>query len=169
MRKTTLALSLTFAATGTLLAGIAQADVEGLYSADTIMDANVYLESNPDERVGDVEDILLDDDMSVRALVIETGSTLGLGGREIVLDNDQYRLESTTEDDGDTLHRVFIDASAAELGEYPEYDSDWWNQARENAAQAWESTREGAKSAWQRTREGAERVGNTVSDSVNSD
>ncbi|SDM21718.1 PRC-barrel domain-containing protein [Franzmannia pantelleriensis] len=167
MRKTTLALSISLAG-GLALASNAQADIEGLYSADAIMDANVYLDSAPDERIGDVEDILLDDDMSVQAIVIETGATLGLGGRDIVLDNDHYRLETETDEDGDTVHRVYVDATAEELDELPEYNRDWWDQARENAAEAWEATREGAQSAWQRTREGAESIGDTVDETVNN-
>ncbi|MDR5904576.1 PRC-barrel domain-containing protein [Franzmannia qiaohouensis] len=168
MRKTTLALSISLAAGGMALASTAQADVEGLYSADAIMDADVYLDSDPDENVGDVEDILLDDDMSVQAIVIETGATLGLGGRDVVLDNDHYRLETETDEDGDTVHRVYVDATAEEFADLPEYDSDWWDQARENAAEAWEATREGAQSAWQRTREGAESIGDTVGETVNN-
>lgn len=167
MRKTTLALSLSLVAAGITIAGHAHA-AEGLYSADAIMDANVYLESALDESIGEVDDILLDDDMSVQAIVIETGATLGLGGRDIVLDNDHYRLETTTDNDGDTLHRVFVSATAAELEGLPEYDDDWWRQARENAASAWKATREGAQSAWQRTREGAENIGNTVRDSIDN-
>ncbi|MDI5983256.1 PRC-barrel domain-containing protein [Halomonas sp. M4R5S39] len=158
MRKTTLALSLSLAAGGLGMAAQAQdempdQEIQGLYSADAILDADVYLMSDPDERVGEVEDILLDDDKQVQSLVIESGATLGLGGREIVLDNDHYRLEASTEEDGDPVYRILVDASADELGELPEYDRDWWEQARQNAADAWESTREGAQSAWQRTRD----------------
>ncbi|MFY0990215.1 PRC-barrel domain containing protein [Halomonas sp. C05BenzN] len=157
MRKTTLALSLSLAAGGLGMA--AQADevrdpgIQGLYSADALLDADAYLMSDPDERIGDVEDVLLDDDMQVQALVIESGATLGLGGREIVLDNEHYRLDARTEEDGEPVYRLLVDASAEELGELPEYDRDWWEQARQNAAEAWESTREGAQSAWQRTRD----------------
>ncbi|PMR69839.1 PRC-barrel domain-containing protein [Halomonas heilongjiangensis] len=158
MRKTTLALSLSLAAGGLGMAAQAQdempgQEIQGLYSAEAILDADVYLMSDPDERIGEVEDILLDDDMQVQSLVIESGATLGLGGREIVLDNDHYRLEASTEEDGDPVYRILVDASADELGELPEYDRDWWEQARQNAADAWESTREGAQSAWQRTRD----------------
>lgn len=169
MRKTTLALSLSIASLALAGHTHAQTDTQGLYSADAILDADVYLSSDPDERIGDVEDILLDEDMRVQAIVIESGATLGLGGREIVILNDHYRLDTHVDDDGDTEHRVIVDASAEELGELPEYDRDWWDQARQNAAEAWEATREGAESAWQRTREGAERAADSISERIGND
>lgn len=172
MRKTSLALSITLISAG--LAGgqvMAQqqskeSEPQGLYSAEDIIDADVYMADNPDEEVGEVEDILLDDSMRVQALVIESGTTLGLGGREIVLDNDSYRLETFQESDGDTEHRILVDSSAEELGDMPEYNENWWNQTRQQAREAWEATREGAQSAWQSTREGAANVADSISDSV---
>ncbi|GGX99980.1 hypothetical protein GCM10007160_29490 [Litchfieldella qijiaojingensis] len=169
MRKTFLNIGTTLIAASFAVSGHAAEEPQepqGLYSADTILDADVYLSSNLEERVGEVEDILLDDDMRVQSLVIESGSTLGLGGREIVVDNGNYRLETVTENDGDTAHRVIVDVSAAELDEMPEYNASWWDEARQRAREAWEATREGAESAWQRTREGAERAAETIDERI---
>ncbi|HSH49955.1 MAG TPA: PRC-barrel domain containing protein, partial [Halomonas sp.] len=44
-------------------ASAAQGDLQGLYSADELLDADVYSSANPAESIGEVEDILLDDDM----------------------------------------------------------------------------------------------------------
>lgn len=166
MHKTPLIIGIPLIATGLVATAIAAEGPQGLYSADAILDAAVYQSSNQENRVGEVEDILLDDDMRVQALVIETGATLGMGGREIVVNNDHYRLETSSENDGDTEHRIIIDATADELEQMPEYNASWWNETRQQAREAWEATREGAESAWQRTREGAEQAADTIEESI---
>lgn len=126
---------------------------QGLYSANEIMGAEVFLADSPDAVVGDVDDILLDDDMTVRSLVVESGDILGLGGREVIIEAGQFRLETQTDGEGATMHRVLVEATAEEMEEFATYDRDWMEQARENARSVWETTREEAQSAWQRTRD----------------
>ncbi|MFP4263969.1 MAG: PRC-barrel domain-containing protein [Halomonas sp.] len=166
MRKMTPPLSLAIALLSGGLAVGAQAqtdhDPQGLYSAEDILDADVYLNDDPEERVGEVEDILLDEAMQVTALVVESGSVLGLGGRDIIVESGQFTLNTQRDDDGDTEHRVVLEASAEELEEYPVYDKDWWHEARERSREAWLDTREGAESAWQTTQEGAESAWETT-------
>ncbi|MFC3390159.1 PRC-barrel domain containing protein [Aidingimonas halophila] len=155
---------------GCLLAGITQAqspDPQGLYSADDIMDADAYLENDSKNDIGEVDDILLDDNMQVQALIVDIDGTSTIEGREVVIENDQFRLETRHEDDDDIDHRVIIGLSEDELQELPTYDRDWWHQARERAAQAWQETREGAESAWQRTREGAADAMETINERIN--
>lgn len=174
MHKTPLTLMIALVATGLAGAGSAMAqdepqgerDPQGLYSTDDLLDAEVYLADNEDEQIGEVENILLNDDMQVQALVIESGSTLGMGGREVVIDSENFRLETINEDDGEIEHRVIVDSSEADLQDLPEYDADWWNEARQQAREAWQNTREGAESAWQRTRKGAQRAADNISDSL---
>lgn len=135
---------------------------QGLYSADDILDADVVLSDNLDDEVGEVEDILLDEAMQVKALVIESDSVLGLGGRKIVVEAGRFNLHSDEEADGDTRHRVELTGSPEELENYPEYDDDWWQRARDRSREAWSQAQEGAQSAWQSTREGAEQVWETT-------
>ncbi|QNI03716.1 PRC-barrel domain-containing protein [Halomonas sp. SH5A2] len=149
---------ITTAVSAALLSGVAfnanaaTDEPQGMYSADDIMDADVYLEGDTNEDIGDVDDILLNEDMQVSALVVESGSILGLGGREIVVDTDYFSLETDTDGD-DTEHRVLISASEEEVKSFPTYDRDWWEQTKANARDAWQSTEEGVQSAWQTTRE----------------
>ncbi len=135
---------------------------QGLYSAGDILDAGAYLSSDPDERVGEVEDILFDEAMQVTALVIESGSVLGLGGRDVIVEAGQFTLTTHFDDDGDTQHRVMLEASAEALESYPVFSDDWWDQARERSREAWLQTQEGAESAWETTQEGAERAWDTT-------
>lgn len=146
---------------------------EGLYSADDLMDAEVF-DANGDE-VGEVEDLLLGDDMSVHSLIIETDRVLGMGGREVVAERGRFtvRPEGTEGEWDDIEYEVHLDVSQDEMGEFPEYDESWWNQTRQSLAQAWEntkdvsanaweSTKQATGSAWQNIREGAESFGDEV-------
>ncbi|GHE20874.1 PRC-barrel domain-containing protein [Halomonas urumqiensis] len=172
MTKMTTPLALTIAALAAGISASAMAEnhghqpqghqPQGLYSAEDIIDADVYLSANPEEEVGEVEDILLDEGMGVAALVIESGSVLNLGGQEFIVKAGQFSLTTYQDDDGDTEHRVMLDASADEIEGYPVYDNDWWQQARERSREAWMETQEGAQSAWETTQEGAESAWETT-------
>lgn len=157
--RTILPGTLGLIATGLVITTQAQSAPQGLYSARMILDADVHLASAPDTPVGEVDDILLGDDMAVHALVVQSGATLGLDGQEVVITNALYRLDTRVDEDGAIAHRVVVEASEEEFAALPHYDRDWQQQARERSRAAWERTQEGADSAWQRTREGAERVG----------
>lgn len=163
-RKHTLTLAIAALAGSLSLGAQAQPAYEpqGLYSAETILDADVYLTSDPDEPVGEVEDILFDEAMQVTALVVESGSVLGLGGREFIVESGQFTLITHADDDDDTEHRVMLEATAEEIEGYPAYSDDWWEQARERSREAWLQTQEGARSAWQATQEGAEHAWETT-------
>ncbi len=139
----------------------AQTGPQGMYAADDILDANAYLVNGSGDPIGEVEDILFDEQMKVSALVVESGEILGLGGREVVVGTDYFSLETYTEKDDDddvrdTEHRVMIDASSEEVEQFPAYNHDWWEQAKSNAQDAWQTTKDGAESAWHTTREGAQ-------------
>ena len=113
----------------------------------------MFFANGSGEEIGEVDDILFDEEMRISALVIESGAVLGLGGREIVVNTDQFTLETHTENDGDTEHRIMLEATSEEVESFPTYDRDWWEQTKANARDAWQTTKEGAQSAWQSTRE----------------
>lgn len=154
MRKTMLTTAIGTALLGSLAFGVqASEEPQGMYSAKDILDADVYFNNGSGDEIGEVDNILFDEEMRINALVIESGAVLGLGGREIVVGTDYFSLETHTESDGDTEHRIILDATQEEVEEFPTYDHDWWEQTKVNARDAWETTRDGAQSAWQSTRE----------------
>ncbi|UYO75213.1 PRC-barrel domain-containing protein [Halomonas qinghailakensis] len=154
MRKSLFTTAISAAFLSSLAFGVqASTEPQGMYSADDILDAEVFFNGGSGEEIGEVEDILFDEEMRISALVIESGAVLGLGGREIVVNSDQFTLETHTESDGDTEHRIMLDASQEEVESFPTYDRDWWEQTKNNARDAWQTTKEGAQSAWQSTRE----------------
>ncbi|MDO8862985.1 PRC-barrel domain-containing protein [Haliea sp. E1-2-M8] len=146
---------------------------QGLYSVDELMDADVY--DSTGEEVGEVEDILLGDDMSVHALIIETGEVLGMGGREVVAKRGTFtvRTESHDSEFDDIEYEVHMEATQEALKNFPEYDEDWWTETRKdlkqawaktkrNTKSAWESTKEASDSAWDKTKRGAEKMGDKI-------
>ena len=140
---------------GSMAFGLSAQAAQGLYSADELMDADVY-DSNGEE-VGEVEDILMGDDMSVHSLVIKTGDVLGLGGRDVVAERGSFTVREEQDDDGDEFddqdYEVHMEATQDEIKALPEYDESWWNQTRESLSQAWENTKETTENAWQNTKQ----------------
>lgn len=156
MRKTLLTTAIGTAILGLAMNAQAQTEPQGMYSADDILDAKVYFVGGSGDEIGEVDDILFDEEMRITALVVESGTTLGLGGREIVVDTDHFSLETHNETDGDVEHRIMLTATPEEVEQFPAYDRDWWEQTKANAQDAWNTTRDGAESAWQRTRAAVE-------------
>lgn len=152
-------------------AALAQSEMQpqGLYSAGELMDADVFLKENPNEDVGDVEDILLGEDMSVQALVIETGGVLDLGDTHRVVDRDSFTLSTQNADDLDNMdYRVTLDLTRDDIATLPEYDNDWWQAAKQQARQAWQNTKQGAKSAWQTTKSATADLLDDASDAISN-
>ncbi|WP_251978772.1 PRC-barrel domain-containing protein [Salinicola avicenniae] len=144
-------------------------DPQGLYSADELMDADVYLQSAPDEDIGDIEDILLGEDMSVQAIVVEAGGVLDMGDEEFVVEKGHFQVETQNDDSLDDMdYRVILDLDRDELNQQPVYTNDWWQDAKTNAAQAWEQTKEGASSAWQSTKSATSSLLQDASDAIDN-
>lgn len=138
---------------GSLALSLSANAAEGLYSADDLMDAEVY-DSNGEE-VGEVEDILLGDDMSLHSIVIETGGVLGLGGREVVAERGSFTVKQQKgrANFKDTEFEVRMSDDKDSVKDLPEYDEGWWNQTRQGLSQAWENTQDTSATLWEDTKE----------------
>ncbi|NRB56372.1 MAG: PRC-barrel domain-containing protein [Salinicola sp.] len=144
-------------------------DPQGLYSADELMDADVFLSSKPDEDVGDVEDILLGEDMSVQALVVEAGGVLDMGDKNFVVQKGDFTVETNHDESLDDIeYRVVLDMDESALKQQPEYTNDWWRNAKTQAAEAWENTKQGASSAWEDTKAATSDLLNDASDAIDN-
>lgn len=164
---------------GSMAFGLSAHAAQGLYSADDLMDADVY-DSNGED-VGEVEDILMDDGMSVHSLVIKTGDVLGLGGRDVVAERGTFTVRM--EEDGDDAfddqdYEVHMETTSEEVKGLPEYDESWWNQTSTSLQQAWENTKDVSESAWENTKQatssawynitgGAEEMGDDIEEDTN--
>ncbi|WP_144779431.1 PRC-barrel domain-containing protein [Marinobacter maritimus] len=126
---------------------------EGLYTMDELKDADVF--DSTGEEIGEVEDILMSNDMSVHSLVIETGEILGLGGNEVVAERGTFTVVRASDkgDFDDVEYEVHMEMTQDELKKLPEYDEDWWNQTSQSLQKAWENTKEVSESAWENTKQ----------------
>ncbi|MBB3230989.1 PRC-barrel domain-containing protein [Halomonas stenophila] len=152
---------------GMAVTATAQAETQGLYSADELLDADVYTQANPDVDIGEVEDVLLDNDMRLRALVIDTGNLLDMGRKQYVIETGHFTVETHNGDRLEAIeYRVHVDLSEQAITQQPEYTDTWWSEARQNMQRAWSETKQGAASAWDTTQEGAskalDRIGNAL-------
>ncbi|MDX1539478.1 PRC-barrel domain-containing protein [Arsukibacterium sp.] len=160
-----------------LMAGSAVA-AEGLYSMDKLEDAEVF--DSTGEEIGEVENILMGNGMSVHSLVIETGEILGLGGREVVVQRGDFTVapESGKKGFSNVEYEVHLEMTQDQLKQRPEYTQDWWNQTSASLQQtwqetkrvsesAWEDTKEATSSAWYELEEGAEDLGDDIDDATN--
>ncbi len=154
MRTRLIRVMSTFLLAGSMAFAISTQAAQGLYSSRDLIDADVY-DSNGEE-VGEVENILMDDNMSLHSLVIKTGDVLGLGGRDVVAERGTFTLrmeEKTDQDFDDRGYAVHMEATGDEVKALPEYDESWWNQTSNSMRQAWETTKETSSSAWEDTKE----------------
>lgn len=128
---------------------------DGLYTMDELQDANVF--DSTGEEIGEVEDILMSNDMSVHSLVIETGEILGLGGSEVVAERGTFTVVTESDNAGfDRVeYEVHMEMTQDELKKLPEYSEDWWNQTSESLQQAWKNTKDASESAWENTKQAA--------------
>lgn len=154
---------------GSMAFGLSAQAAQGLYSADDLMDADVHDSSG--EEVGEVKNILMDDNMSVHALVIKTGDVLGMGGRDVVAERGTFTLRM--EDGGDNEfddqdYEVHMEATQDEIKALPEYDESWWNQTSDAMSQAWENTKETSRSAWEDTKEATSSAWQNIKQGVES-
>lgn len=138
---------------GGLAMSLSAVAAEGLYTMDELEDADVF--DSTGEEIGEVEDILMSNDMSVHSLVIETGEVLGLGGREVVAERGTFTVVTESDNAGfeSVEYEVHMQMTQDELKELPEYNEDWWNQTSQSLQKAWENTKDISESAWENTKQ----------------
>ncbi len=130
------------------------AQPEGVYSADRLMDAEVYM-SGSNKQVGEIDDVILDNNMKIKSFIVETDGKFGLGGKSYVVSPDQLSVETLAGKKAtEPSYRVTLDADSNQLSGYPEYNDAWWANAQTEASDAWAQTKESASDAWTRLKEG---------------
>jgi sporulation protein YlmC with PRC-barrel domain len=90
---------------------------QGLHASD-LMDKKVHSRDS-DEEVGEINDLVIDQDGRIIAVVIGTGGVLGMGEKDVAIAWD--RIDRTSE--GDEV-RLYIDMDEDTLKEAPEYERD---------------------------------------------
>lgn len=155
---------------GLTLGGTAFAQqAQGLYSADELTDSDVFSSQNPDKTVGEVEDVLLDENMQVNSLVIDTSEFLDFGNKQYVIETDKFTVETMNGDDkNEVKYKINVEMTEEEISQQPEYTNDWWSQTKKASSNAWESTKQGASSAWESTKAATSNALNSAGDALDT-
>ncbi len=140
---------------------LAEKAPEGLYSMDALIGADVFLATDREREVGEIEDVLIAEDMKVHGLVLDLDDDL-----EGVSDDysrfvgvQRFSVEAVAGDELDQVsYSVFLNEDLDRVDEYPRVDNDWWAESKEAAANLWAKTKSGASSAWKATKEKTQEV-----------
>ncbi len=150
----------------TLLAGViavtlsqpalAQDAPEGLYSMNALIGADVFLATDREREVGEIEDVLIAEDMKVHGLVVDLDDDLedvsGDGSRFVGA--QMFSVEARSGDQLDQVsYSVYLNEDLDRVDDYPRVDNDWWAESKQAAADIWAKTKSGASSAWKATKE----------------
>ncbi len=92
----------------------AAVDVADL-SADDLMGADVM--SSDDERVGDVDDVLLDGEGTIESILFDVGGFLGIGAQTVEVGVEDFEILEV-----DDELQVQLDLSEEQIEELPEYE-----------------------------------------------
>lgn len=144
---------------------------EGLYSMAALIGAEVYLVSDRNREVGEVDDVLVAENMRVHGLVIELDDDRHDSADDDYrfVESDRFSVITQAGDRRDRVsYTVFLDDDLDQVRKYPRVDNDWWAETKETAADIWESTKSGASSAWQATKETTSDVIDKTKDATRS-
>lgn len=78
------------------------------------------------EEIGDVRDVLIDNDGTIRGVIVGIGGFLGIGEREVALGLDQLTFARDADDPDNVM--VLASVNADMLEEAPEFDRDAFEQ-----------------------------------------
>ncbi|SCZ45751.1 PRC-barrel domain-containing protein [Afifella marina] len=101
--------------------GVKTQQKQGEDLASSWMGQTVYSSAGSDaEEVGDIDDLLVDENGNITAAIIGVGGFLGLGEKEVALDYDQFQV---TQDQNGEM-RLVVDATEEELKNAPEFQEN---------------------------------------------
>lgn len=149
------ATPMAFAAGTTQATGSVQNSAQGMYSADQLMDAKVYGQGDSDHAIGEIDDVLLDNGMTIKSFVVETKGKMGLiGGKSYVVSPDQLSVQTIkTKQPRKPEYRVNLQITRDQLTQEPAYSDSWWSNAQTQAGSAWQQTKQSASSAWTKVKD----------------
>ncbi|PRY63457.1 PRC-barrel domain protein [Vreelandella songnenensis] len=94
---------------------------QGTFYADSLTGNNVLSTVEDDENIGTINDLIIDEDGQIQAVVVGVGGFLGMGEKDVAIEWDS--LELTRDDDGDD-YVIRVNASQDALEEAEEFDRD---------------------------------------------
>ena len=101
----------------------------GTFYADSLTGNNVQSTVEDDEDIGTINDLIIDEDGQIQAVVIGVGGFLGMGEKDVAIEWDS--LELTRNQDNDD-YEIRVNASKDALEEADEFDRDAQNDMNTN-------------------------------------
>lgn len=89
------------------------------FLADDLMDTEIHSTAEDDEGIGSIEDLLINEDGEITAVIVNVGGFLGMGEKQIAIEWDS--LELTKEDDD---YVIKTNASQDALENAEEFESE---------------------------------------------
>ncbi len=148
------------------LMGAAQA-ADSLYSMKALMDAKVVAAGNP-ETVGEVENVIVDQGMTISGLVIEMDhGVTDVGGQSLYVARGKFWVQTEHEGSLDQVrYFVHLTEPVSAAKQYPQADESWWESAKGAAAAVWHKTKSTAGSAWDETKAATGRAFDATKDAT---
>ncbi|MFP4463184.1 MAG: hypothetical protein ACLFO0_04950 [Guyparkeria sp.] len=123
---------------------------------NALIGADVFLATDENREVGEVEDVLVAENMKVHGLVIELDADIdGVGNDDHrFVEVQQFSVATRSSDRLDRVsYAVFLNDELDQVRDYPRVDNDWWADTKAAAADIWSNTKSGASSAWRATKD----------------
>ncbi|TVP59240.1 MAG: PRC-barrel domain containing protein [Halomonadaceae bacterium] len=92
---------------------------QGSLSADDLI-GNDVRNRQTDEDIGNISDLIIDEDGRISAVVVGTGAFMGMGGADVAISWDRVEQVRDGEDDVS----LYVDMTQEELEQAPEYDNE---------------------------------------------
>lgn len=136
--------------------------VQGETLAGDLINQNVR--NNADEKVGDINDLIIDKDGKVTGAVIGVGGFLGMGEKWVAVPYDAIKV--TTDKDGN--HLLTLNTTKEALNSAPAYKT-LGPTLSERAKKAYGTAKEKTKEAYEATKEKAKDTYEAAKDKVTGD
>ncbi|WP_447928339.1 PRC-barrel domain-containing protein [Vreelandella sp. EE27] len=94
---------------------------QGTFHADSLTGNSVHSTVEDDDEIGTINDLIIDQDGQIQAVVVGVGGFLGMGEKDVAIEWDS--LDLTREDDGED-YVIRVNATQEALEEAEEYDRD---------------------------------------------
>ncbi|UYV19972.1 PRC-barrel domain-containing protein [Halomonas qaidamensis] len=94
---------------------------EGTFHADSLTGNQVKSSVENDEDIGTINDLIIDEDGQINAVVVGVGGFLGMGEKDIAIEWDSLEL---TKDEDNEDYIITVNASEEALQDAEEYDRD---------------------------------------------
>ncbi|WP_447555643.1 PRC-barrel domain-containing protein [Vreelandella sp. EE22] len=94
---------------------------QGTFHADSLTGNSVHSTVEDDDEIGTINDLIIDQDGQIQAVVVGVGGFLGMGEKDVAIEWDSLEL---TRDNDDDDYVIRVNASQDALEEAEEYERD---------------------------------------------